>query len=109
MDALLSFSEYIVQAILTILVWLVIAYALMSWLISFQIINTRNPMVWRVVRALERIVTPMLAPFRRVLPSMAGLDFSPVLFLIVVIGVQRYLVPALFSWLHGLLGSPLVV
>lgn len=105
MDALLNFAEFIIQALLSLIVWIVIAYAIMSWLIGFQVVNTRNPFVFRLVRALEAVVNPLLSPFRRILPSMAGLDFSPVLLLIVVIGVQRYLVPPLFGWLHTLTGG----
>ncbi|MGI9170760.1 MAG: YggT family protein [Caulobacteraceae bacterium] len=105
MDALLNFAEYIVQAVLTLIVWAVIAYAVMSWLIGFQVINTRNAFVGRAVRFLEAVVNPLLSPFRRVLPAMAGLDFSPVLLLIVVVGVQRYLIPPLFAWLHTLVGG----
>ena len=105
MDAILYFAEFVIQAILTLIVWIVVVYAVMSWLIGFQVVNTRNPFVYRATRALEGVVNPLLSPFRRVLPSMAGLDFSPVLLLIVVIGVQRYLVPALFAWLHALVGG----
>jgi len=108
-DALLNFAQYIIQAALDIIIWLVIAYAIMSWLIGFQVINLRNPFVARVSGFLDAIVTPLLSPFRRILPSMAGLDFSPVILLIVVIGVQRYLIPPFFMWLHGLVGAPVVV
>ncbi len=109
MDALLNFIQFIVDTLLTLIVWIVIAYAIMSWLIGFQVINTRNTGVARFARALEAIVNPLLAPFRRILPSMAGLDFSPVLLLLVVIGVQRYLLPPFFIWLHTLVGGPVAV
>ena len=109
MDALLNFAEYIVQAALTLIVWIVVAWAVMSWLIGFQVINTRNPFVARATGFLEALANPLLRPFRRVLPAMAGLDFSPVILLIVVVGVQRYLVPPLFAWLHALVGVPVAV
>ena len=108
-DAVLYFIQFIIDTVLTLIIWLVIAYAIMSWLIGFQVVNTRNPFVFRLVRALEAVVNPLLSPFRRILPSMAGLDFSPVLLLIVVIGVQRYLVPPFFGWLHTLVGGPVGV
>ncbi len=109
MDAILNFIEFVIENLLTLIVWLVIAYAIMSWLIGFQVINLRHPVVARISRTLDAIVTPLLAPFRRILPSMAGLDFSPVILLIVVIGVQRYLVPPLFIWLHSLAGGPVAL
>jgi YggT family protein len=108
-DALISFANFIIDQLLNLIVLIVVVYAIMSWLIGFQVVNTRNPFVSRLTRALEAIVNPLLSPFRRLLPAMAGLDFSPVILLIVVIGVQRYLVPPLFAWLHALVGGPVAV
>ncbi len=108
-DGVIEFVRFIVDNLLTLIIWIVIAYAIMSWLIGFQVINLRNPTVSRIARTLEAIVNPLLSPFRRILPSMAGLDFSPVILMIVVIGVQRYLVPPFFAWLHMLVGAPVAV
>jgi len=105
-DALLNFSEYIIQALLSLVVWVVIAYAVLSWLIAFQVVNLRNPFVYRASRFLDAIVTPLLAPFRRVLPSFGGMDFSPIILFILIGGIQRYLIPPFFAWLHGLVGGP---
>jgi YggT family protein len=105
-DALLNFAEYIIQALLSLIVWAVIIYAVLSWLIAFQVVNLRNPIVYRASRFLDAVVTPMLAPFRRFLPSFGGLDFSPIILFILIGGIQRYLIPPFFAWLHGLLGGP---
>jgi YggT family protein len=105
-DALLNFSEYIIQALLSLIVWVVIAYAVLSWLIAFQVVNLRNPLVYRASRFLEAVVTPMLAPFRRILPNFGGMDFSPIVLFILIGGIQRYLIPPFFAWLHGLVGGP---
>ncbi len=106
MAALLDFIEYLLEAGLTVLVWLVIAYAVLSWLIAFNVVNTRHPVVWRISRALEGIVNPVLSPFRRILPSLGGLDLSPILLFILIGGVQRYLIPPLFDWLRGFTAMP---
>jgi YggT family protein len=105
-DALLNFSEYIIQALLSLIVWVVIAYAVLSWLIAFQVVNLRNPIVYRASRFLESVVNPMLAPFRRILPSFGGMDFSPIILFILIGGIQRYLIPPFFTWLHNLIGGP---
>ena len=108
MDALLNFSEYIIQTLLSLIVWVVVAYAVLSWLIAFQVVNLRNQFVYRASRFLDSVVTPLLAPFRRVLPSFGGMDFSPIILFILIGGLQRYLIPPFFAWLHGLLGAPAV-
>lgn len=102
MIALLDFAEYVIQAGLTLLVWVIIAYAVLSWLMAFNVVNLRHPIVYRISRVLEGVVTPVLAPFRRVLPSFGGLDFSPIILFILIGGAQRYLIPPLFDWLRGL-------
>jgi YggT family protein len=107
-DALLNFSEYIIQALLSLIVWAVIAYAVLSWLIAFQVVNLRNRFVYSASRFLDSVVTPLLAPFRRILPSFGGMDFSPIILFILIGGVQRYLIPPFFAWLHGLLGGPAI-
>jgi YggT family protein len=105
-DALLNFSEYILQALLSLIVWVVVAYAVLSWLIAFQVVNLRNPLVYRASRFLDSVVTPLLAPFRRFLPNFGGMDFSPIILFILIGGIQRYLIPPFFAWLHGLVGGP---
>ncbi|MGH6987573.1 MAG: YggT family protein [Caulobacteraceae bacterium] len=102
MDALLNFTQFVVQALLTLVIWVVIIYAVLSWLIGFQVVNMRNRFVYQASTLLDQIVTPLLRPFRRILPTMGGLDFAPVLLLIIVAGVQSYLIPPFFAWLHGL-------
>jgi YggT family protein len=103
MHAILDFAEYIVQGLLQLILWVVIAYAVLSWLVAFNVVNMRNSFVWRASRFLEAITLPMLRPFQRLLPNVGGMDFSPILLFLVVGGVQRYLVPAFFAFLHSLM------
>ena len=65
--------------------WIVLAQALMSWLINFQVLNIRQPLVYKLWSFLGRILEPVYAPSRRMLPSMSGVDFSP---LVVLIGIM---------------------
>ncbi|MBV8593681.1 MAG: YggT family protein [Caulobacteraceae bacterium] len=109
MNALLNFLEFVLQALLSLAVWVVILYAVLSWLVSFNVVNLRNRAVYQISRVLEGAARPLLAPFQRLLPAMGGLDFSPILFLIVVEWIKRYLIPPLFGWLHTLVGGPVAV
>ena len=77
----------ILQILLLILdvVWFVIiAHVIMSWLINFQVLNLRQPLVYQIWSGLNRLLEPIYAPIRRLLPDLGGLDLAP---LIVLIGV----------------------
>jgi YggT family protein len=71
--------------LLNILWVLIIAHVIMSWLINFQVLNTRQPLVAQIWYGINRLLEPIYAPIRRVLPNMGGLDLAP---LAVLIGVQ---------------------
>jgi YggT family protein len=107
MNAILDFVQYLVDFALEVVIWIVIAYAVLSWLVAFNVVNMRNRFVYQATRVLESLARPLLAPFKRLLPSMGGMDFSPLILMVIVIGVERYLVPAFFGWLHGLVGVSL--
>jgi len=109
MHAILNFAENIILSLLELVKWIVVAYALMSWLVSFNVINLRNRAVWQISRFLESVARPILWPIQRVLPTLGGIDFSPVILFLIIGGVKFYLVPALFGWLHSLVGYGPVV
>ncbi len=102
MDAILSFTEYLLAVVLEVAVWIVIANVILSWLVAFDVINLRNATVYRLANGLDRLTRPILRPIQRVVPAMGGIDFSPFIFMVVVEGARRYLIPALFGWLHGI-------
>ena len=104
MDALLNFTEFVIQALLSVVVWIVVIYVIVTWLVSFEIINLRNRAVYRLSHLLEAMAMPLLRPFRRILPSLGGLDFSPILLIIVIQGLKLFIIPPLFAWLHTLVG-----
>ena len=75
------------QAIMLILdvVWfLMIAHIIMSWLINFQVLNLRQPLIAQLWDGLNRILEPLYGPIRRLLPNTGGLDLAP---LVVFIGI----------------------
>ncbi len=75
----------IVHIILTVLWWFIIAQAVMSWLIAFNVINTHNDFVRQLWTVLDRITEPLYRPFRRIMPDFGGLDLTPMLVLILII------------------------
>lgn len=68
----------LLMSIISLYLFIIFAWVVLSWLQAFGIINTRNPMVRNIVAALNGFVDPVVAPIRRVLPSMGGLDLSPI-------------------------------
>jgi YggT family protein len=105
MDAIIDFLRYILNGVLTLALWVVIAYAILSWLVAFNVVNLRNQGVWQVSRVLESLARPLLRPFQRLLPTAGGMDFSPILLFLVIGGIQRFIIPAFFGFLHGLVGG----
>jgi len=79
----------IVLIILDLYVWLLIASAILSWLIAFNVVNTRNQFVAAIAEFLFRITEPVLGPIRRTLPSLGGLDISPIVLILIIMFLQR--------------------
>ena len=80
--------------------WLVIAAAILSWLVAFNVVNARNDVVRAVWDFLCRVTEPALRPIRRILPNLGGIDVSPIILLLGIFFLQRvialYLYPAVF-------------
>ncbi|MGX0902495.1 YggT family protein [Roseovarius sp. MBR-79] len=74
----------ILMLILDVVWFFIIAHVIMSWLINFQVLNTRQQFVAQIWYGLNRILEPLYAPVRRILPPMSGIDLAP---LAVLIGV----------------------
>ena len=94
MAAVIEFVFAIINALLTAIIWIVIANAIVSWLIAFDVINMRNRAINAIVRFLDAVTRPILRPLRRVIPTFGGVDISPVILIIVVAAAQQYLLPA---------------
>lgn len=82
---------WLILTILDIYFWILIAMVVMSWLTGFNIINRQNDVVRQISYALYRLTEPVLAPIRRFLPDLGGIDISPVIALIALQFI-RYLV-----------------
>ena len=78
----------ILMLILSVAKFFIFAHFIMSWLISFQVLNIRQPFVQQVWYGLNRILEPLYAPIRRILPAMGGLDLAPLVVLIAIYALE---------------------
>jgi YggT family protein len=81
----------IVIMLLWVLSWIIIGQAILSWLVAFNVINTHNDFVRTLLQALDRITAPLYRPIRKILPDFGGLDFSPLVVLLIIWGLQTLL------------------
>lgn len=73
---------WLFDTIITLYVWILIASAVLSWLVAFNVVNPQNQFVRSVGEFLWRVTEPVLAPIRRILPNLGGIDISPVILII---------------------------
>ena len=81
----------IVLIVLDLYVWLLIASAILSWLVAFNVVNMRNQFIRTIVEMLYRLTEPMLRPIRRMMPNLGGVDISPVILLLGLFFVREAL------------------
>ncbi|MGQ0659777.1 YggT family protein [Sphingosinicella sp.] len=84
----------IADLLLTVAMYVIIIQAILSWLVAFNVINLHNDFMRSFLRALDRMTEPLYRPFRKILPDFGGLDFSPMIVLLLIIIVKNYLLPA---------------
>jgi YggT family protein len=81
----------LISTIIQLYIYVLIASAVLSWLIAFNVVNTRNQFVAMLADAPWRLTEPVLAPIRRILPSLGGLDLSPVVLILLLIFLRNLL------------------
>ena len=90
----------IILLVLQIYIWILIAAAVLSWLIAFNVVNTRNQVVHMVADFLYRVTEPLLRPIRNMLPNLGGIDVSPVILILIILLLEnviiRYIYPNVF-------------
>ncbi|MBS0548209.1 MAG: YggT family protein [Proteobacteria bacterium] len=87
----------LVDKIIDIYTWIVIASAIMSWLVAFGVVNTRNQFIRMVVDFLYRVTEPALRPIRRIMPNLGGVDISPVILLLLLFFLRSLLAEYVFA------------
>ena len=74
----------ILKLLLTVATWIIIIQVILSWLLAFNVLNTSSAGVRTFARALERITAPLYRPIRKIMPDFGGLDFSPMVILLLI-------------------------
>ena len=82
---------FLVDQIIGLYMWCLIIVVIMSWLTSFNVINTQNRFVYQVYDFLYRIPEPALRPIRRWIPDLGGIDVSPVVLILLLVFVRNLL------------------
>ena len=75
----------LLNTVITLYIWILIASVVLSWLVSFNVVNTGNRMVYEIGSLLHRLTEPLLRPIRSLLPTMGGLDISPVILILALV------------------------
>jgi len=91
----MSAIVWLILAIIDLYFWVVVASAVLSWLIAFNVANPRSPVIGAIWDTLVRLTEPVLAPIRRILPNLGGIDLSPVI-LLLLLGFLRRLIVELY-------------
>ncbi|MDI3469626.1 MAG: YggT family protein [Pseudolabrys sp.] len=86
---------WLIFTLIDLYIWILIASAVLSWLVAFNVVNTRNPLVASIGEFLYRITEPALRPIRNILPNLGGIDVSPVILIIGLLFLKQ-----LVSWLY---------
>ncbi len=94
----------LIDTIIGLYIWLLIGSAVLSWLVVFQVVNTRNRAIIAIGDFLYRITEPALRPIRRYLPHMGGMDLSPVVLILALIFLRNLL--AEYGLYSGPMGGP---
>ncbi len=96
MDILLNAFIQVVLVALSLFTWLIIASAILSWLVAFNVVNTNNRVVYVIGDFLYRLTEPVLRPIRRVLPNLGPIDISPIVLLLILFFLQKVLTDLLY-------------
>ena len=92
----MHFIGEILLLILNICFWIIIAQVVMSWLITFEVINIRNPAAANFVRQLDRITQPVYRPLRKLIPPIAGIDITPIIIIFAIYMLKNLVVSTFF-------------
>ena len=82
----------ILDMLLQLVVYIIIAQVILSWLVAFNVINTQSGFVRSLLTGLDRLTGPLFRPIRRLLPDFGGIDFSPIVVLLAIQIVRKLLV-----------------
>ena len=80
---------WLIDTLINLYIWVLIGQVILSWLVTFKVVNTQNPIVNQIGTLLYRLTEPVLGPIRRLLPRLGGFDLSPVIAVIALIFIEK--------------------
>lgn len=101
MDVIIGPLFWLADTIIGIYIWVLIASAILSWLVAFNVVNTRNRFVYLLGDFLRRITEPALRPIRRILPNLGGVDLSPLVLILLLLFVRQVLARLYVAYVTG--------
>jgi YggT family protein len=96
---ILGFINYL----LTLYIYVLVAWAVLSWLVAFNVVNTRHPVVRAIADFLYRITDPLLRPIRRWMPNFGGIDISPIILWLIILFIQWVIIPAIADLIRSMM------
>ena len=91
----------IVDLLLSVLTWIIIGQVILSWLLAFNVLNVHSGGVRNFIVALDRLTAPIYRPIRRLLPDFGGIDFSPLVILILIQVIKKLLAGVVTQYYFG--------
>lgn len=101
MDVVVGPLFWLLDTVIGLYIWILIASAVLSWLVAFNVVNTRNRFVYLVGDFLQRITEPALRPIRRVLPNLGGIDLSPLVLILLLLFLRQVLARLYVAYATG--------
>ena len=86
----------IIDMLLDVAFFIMIVHIVFSWLLSFQVLHLRHPLVAQIWDGLNRLLEPIYTPIRRWLPNTGGLDLAPLVAFLIIIAVRDFILPDLY-------------
>jgi len=85
----------LVDLLLAIVFWVILIQVILSWLVVFNVLNTRSAGVRAFINGIDRVTEPLYRPLRRVLPNIGTIDLAPLVVVIIIIFLRSYLLPGI--------------
>lgn len=99
MDPLIATILQVFVAVLGVVWFIVIAHVVVSWLVNFQVLNLRQPLVSQIWYGLNKLVDPIYRPIRKVLPNMGGIDLAPLVVLLILFFLRQLVANYYYAYL----------
>ena len=86
----------LIDTAITIYIYLLVASAILSWLMAFNVVNVQNKVIYTAVSLLYRVTDPVLRPIRRIVPNLGGIDISPIILILLLYFIRDLILDNLF-------------